>query len=225
MLTGNLSNYAVILGGLMNFINREQYENSSGIYAIENKINGKVYIGQTKMRFVKRYWHHCWKLSHNEHDNCYLQTDYDQFGADSFEFKILTVMDHTSNMDEMEQKWIAFYRESNRCYNIQEGGHHVNLDTYITKEARQIVGEKNRQRLLGSKLPESTKENMRKAAAKGSSSRLSKLTDSEVLEIAALIRAGKSDYAIAPIFNVTRENIAHIRKGHTWSHLTGFARS
>jgi len=101
----------------------------------------------------------------------------------------------------------------------------LNLDTYITKEARQIVGEKNRQRLLGSKLPESTKENMRKAAAKGSSSRLSKLTDSEVLEIAALIRAGKSDYAIAPIFNVTRENIAHIRKGHTWSHLTGFARS
>lgn len=209
----------------MNFINREKYENSSGIYAVVNKINGYAYVGQTKMRFVKRYWHHCWKLLHQDHDNCNLQKDYDDFGEDAFEFKILTVMDKKEDMDEMEQKWISFYRDAGTCYNIQDGGHHINIGSYIPAESRKIVGEKNRQRLLGSKLPESTKKHMRESAHKGSDNRLSKLNETDVLEIAYLIRAGKSDKQICEKFDVTRENIYHIRKGHTWSHLTGFQRS
>lgn len=58
----------------MEFIDKDIYKDQSGIYQIRNLINDKIYIGQTTMRFVKRYWHHQWKLTENTHDNKHLQT-------------------------------------------------------------------------------------------------------------------------------------------------------
>ena len=38
----------------MEFINQEQFKDNFGIYGIVNKINGKIYIGQTSERFLRR---------------------------------------------------------------------------------------------------------------------------------------------------------------------------
>ena len=51
-----------------------------------------------------------------------------------------------------------------------------------------------------------------------------KLNELDVVEIANLIKSGFSNREIAARYNVTHENIQHIRKGHTWSHITGFGR-
>lgn len=206
----------------MEFVEKDKYKDCSGIYAIENKMTGEAYVGQTKMRFVKRYWHHCWKLSHNDHDNHLLQSDYNIVGDSCFRFVVLAVMDKNDNMDDEERSWIAFYRRSSGSYNIQDGGHITNLSSYISKDARKVVGEKNRNRILGTKLPESTKAKMKESAHRGSDNKEAKLSEADVMEITNLIMSGVSDRDIANRYGVTRENIYHIRKGHTWRHITGF---
>lgn len=42
----------------MVFRNREENKDLSGIYKITEIESGKVYVGQTKMQFKKRFWHH-----------------------------------------------------------------------------------------------------------------------------------------------------------------------
>lgn len=62
-------------------------------------------------------------------------------------------------------------------------------------------------------------------AGLGSQAGRSKLTDDEVLKIMALVRAGESCSRVARQFNVTAANIAAIKNGRSWNHLTGIPRS
>lgn len=208
----------------MFFIDKDKYRDSSGVYAITNIANGKVYVGQTTMRFVKRYWHHCWKLAHNEHDNCYLQNDYNTYGKEAFNFKVLAVLGADDDINIIEQQWIAFYRSLGCCYNIQDGGQEKNLGRFLSEESKRKIGEKNREHMSGRKLPEQTRLHMRESAHRGSDNMTAKLNELDVVEITNLINSGFSNREIAARYNVTHENIQHIRKGHTWSHITGFGR-
>lgn len=63
----------------------------SGIYAIVNKVNGKMYIGSTRSTqgFSKRWASHKYKLNNNRQFNDYLQKSWNKYGADNFEFIIL----------------------------------------------------------------------------------------------------------------------------------------
>ena len=83
----------------MKFINQEEYKDNYGIYGIVNKINGKTYVGQTGERFLRRYWHHQWKLRDNSHDNDYLQNAWNKYGEDNFEFIILEVVNDQNLLD------------------------------------------------------------------------------------------------------------------------------
>ena len=46
----------------MEFINEQTMKNEIGIYKISNLVSGRVYVGQTKERFQRRYWLHQWGL-------------------------------------------------------------------------------------------------------------------------------------------------------------------
>lgn len=105
----------------MDFKNKNELSNLSGIYAILNNKNKSVYIGQTKMRFIKRYWHHVWKLKHNEHDNIHLQSDWNKYEPSDFIFKAIKIIDISepqSVFDEEETKYIKLAKEKYNCYNI-----------------------------------------------------------------------------------------------------------
>ena len=58
------------------------------IYRIQCKVNNKVYIGQTT-NYKERIKHHKYMLNKHIHTNKFLQTDFDKYGIDNFEFKIL----------------------------------------------------------------------------------------------------------------------------------------
>ena len=49
------------------------------IYKITNRINGKVYIGQTRMSLNVRWWHHC-----NRKDCPALHHAIKKYGAENF---------------------------------------------------------------------------------------------------------------------------------------------
>ena len=60
----------------------------SGIYKIENKVNGKVYIGSSNS--IKRRWQkHKALLRHGKHQNSHLQAAWDKYGEDNFSFSVI----------------------------------------------------------------------------------------------------------------------------------------
>lgn len=63
-------------------------KNISGIYKIENLINGKIYIGSC-INLYTRYHNHISKLNRDIHPNKYLQNSYNKYGAENFNITIL----------------------------------------------------------------------------------------------------------------------------------------
>lgn len=61
----------------------------SGIYTITNRVNGKVYIGESLD--IYRRWHkeHIPKLRKKQHYNKELQNDFNKYGEENFSFEVL----------------------------------------------------------------------------------------------------------------------------------------
>lgn len=75
------------------------------IYKIENKVNGKIYIGSTKDK-EERWKKHKWGLNNNCHYNQHLQRAYNKYGSDSFEFSVVEKVDEISNLIPREQHYM-----------------------------------------------------------------------------------------------------------------------
>jgi len=92
----------------------------SGIYAITNTRNGKIYIGST-INFENRWGHHRDDLRHGHHHNSHLQHAWNKYGEKAFEFGVLEYLDNLDELVKAEQFWMDIYREENReLYNIGE---------------------------------------------------------------------------------------------------------
>ena len=59
-----------------------------GIYKIENRVNGKIYIGSS-IDIPTRLMNHKYMLRLNKHDNEYLQKSYNKHGESNFIFSVL----------------------------------------------------------------------------------------------------------------------------------------
>lgn len=64
----------------------------SGIYCIINIKNSKRYIGSSK-NIRQRLWSHRSKLRKSKHDNAHLQSAWNKYGEQSFDYYILEVCD------------------------------------------------------------------------------------------------------------------------------------
>lgn len=86
-----------------------------GIYKITNKLNNKVYIGQSN-NVLRRL---------NEHKR-QRKVDIDSYinvlGVDNFEFEILEECSK-EELDKKEQQYIKQYNSIEDGYNIQQGGY------------------------------------------------------------------------------------------------------
>lgn len=100
--------------------NNHKKSNKSGIYCITNKINNKNYIGQTyDLRY--RWSRHKSDLNNNRHSNNHLQSAWNKYGAENFEYSILEYCD-LSVIDTREIYWINYYDSIKTGYNQCEGG-------------------------------------------------------------------------------------------------------
>lgn len=203
----------------MIFIDEERYKKEIGIYKITNIVNGLVYIGQTTQGFQKRYWMHQWHLRKGKHDNQHLQNAWNLYGENNFQFSVVEILPK-EKIDEREVYWIKFYRVLGKCYSIQDGGQPKRLVDFVSKESRRLVGEKNRQRLLGSHLSEETKEKM-SLSRKGKfvQKKTLKITPEQARAIKEKLISGFTPKEIMEELNIDYKPINGIISSNTWAHV------
>ena len=94
------------------------------IYCIYNKINGKRYIGSAH-RGRERWRSHRSLLRKNKHFSIHLQSSWNKYGEDNFEFQIIEEIQNFNNMSneelnnkliERESYWIKNYKSDNRDF-------------------------------------------------------------------------------------------------------------
>lgn len=95
----------------------------SGIYKIINKIDGKYYVGSSKNINIGRdcrFKSHLRYLKSNKHKNDYLQYAWNKYKKDSFEFKIVEIVDiNNQSLLEIEQKYLDIAKnEREKTYNL-----------------------------------------------------------------------------------------------------------
>lgn len=94
----------------------------SGIYKIENLINGKVYIGQS-INIEERWQSHLRDLRKNKHHNQHLQYSFNKYLECNFTFEIIELCD-IEELSTKEYIWMNKYNSYNEHY-----GYNINLPT------------------------------------------------------------------------------------------------
>ena len=112
----------------------------SGIYKIENLVNGKIYIGQSK-QIRQRWTEHKKELRHNRHRNEYLQRAWNKYGEDNFKHEILELCSE-EELDEKECYYINLYKtfDNDNGYNLTSGGGRRKEYSKSTREKLKING-------------------------------------------------------------------------------------
>lgn len=87
-----------------------------GIYKIENKINGKIYIGQS-IHIEQRWSEHLYQSSHCT----LLKYALAKYGQDNFTFEVIEECSQ-QELNEKEIYWIEFYNSYENGYNLTRGG-------------------------------------------------------------------------------------------------------
>lgn len=122
------------------------------IYKITNKVNNKVYIGQTVLGFKKRYGNtNWWDKTHNEH----LKNSVEKYGIKNFE--VDEVFDFAFSREELNIKeisYITMYKSNNKKfgYNKKDGGnnglHSIESRIKMSKAHKGIkLSEKTRKKM------------------------------------------------------------------------------
>ena len=99
------------------------------VYKWENKINGRVYIGQTlnKYGYKERWKQHIYQAEHNVHNNKF-HNAIRRYGVDNFNKEVLKCIEMNDKaelkkaLDILEIKYIEKYDSLNNGYNSTLGG-------------------------------------------------------------------------------------------------------
>lgn len=120
----------------------------TGIYKIENTVNGKVYIGQSKN--IEERWKSHIRASKSKASvgyNYYIHKAFRKYGIENFIFSVVEECE-PSELNEREVYWIKIYESVNNehGYNMTEGGdntsYHAQRPIYqIDIDTKEIVNK------------------------------------------------------------------------------------
>lgn len=118
------------------------------VYSINCKVNGKKYFGRSQ-ELEKRWRSHRNMLRKGTHNNVLLQNDWDNYGEDNFEFKILEVFHNKDEAEICEQKYIdSLAYEKYNISNAMDGG-----DTFTNNPRREEIRKLKSKNSSGDKNP------------------------------------------------------------------------
>jgi len=128
------------------------------VYSILNKSNGKIYVGLTKQG-KHRFTQHKYHLKRNTHPNQHLQSSWNKYGEDSFEFNVLEPCGD-DKLGGNENWWIEYFDSTNpkKGYNLKEGGDNGFKFTEESKKRMSLAQKgKTHSELTKQKMSESHK--------------------------------------------------------------------
>lgn len=146
----------------------------SGIYCIENTVNGKKYIGMAQ-DIAGRWRSHKCELKNNVHGNSYLQHAWNKYGEQSFKFYVLENVSK-KDLPSAEIKWISRLGTFGNGYNLTAGGE-GQYKRNLTDEQKAHLSEINmgaKNPNFGLKRSEETRKKMSEAMKGIKRSKLSK---------------------------------------------------
>lgn len=116
------------------------------IYKVQNKTNGKIYIGQTARDIKVRIDEHC------RHSSTAIDAAIAKYGIESFDVEQIDTAETIEELNEKEIYWIQFYSSmAPNGYNLCEGGdntigyHHKDISKrkMSVAKSKMYVGEGN----------------------------------------------------------------------------------
>jgi group I intron endonuclease len=115
-------------------------EHNYTVYMHKNKINGKVYIGITRQKPVKRRWKQgsCYKCCKK------FYRAIQKYGWNNFEHIILFENLTCNDACKKEIELIKKYNSIKNGYNISKGGKATNNKIHFTKEHKKKIGFANK---------------------------------------------------------------------------------
>lgn len=139
------------------------------LYQVTNKINGRMYIGQTCQGYKRRWYIHCWKAARGGEQRFHQSIR--KYGKENFEVKLLVVGPTLEWINDLEQKAIKLYDTFNNGYNDTKGGDGtVGIKSRLGKKhtaetkaklSASCIGRSSNRK--GVKLSEETKQKLRAA--------------------------------------------------------------
>ena len=139
------------------------------LYQVTNKINGRIYIGQTCQGHKRRWYVHCWKAARGGEQRFHQAIR--DYGKENFEVKCLMIGPSLEWINEMERRAIKLYDTFNNGYNDTKGGEGTvgiksRLGKKHTPETRAKLSASCMGRtspMKGVKMSEETKQKLRDA--------------------------------------------------------------
>lgn len=172
----------------------------SGIYVIENIINGHKYIGSA-INIKERWNEHIKQLKKNTHHSQHLQNAWNLYGEQAFNFLVLETC-FFLNLIEKEQQYLDLYKpEYNICKYAGSTLGHKHSEETKAKIGKASVGRTH---------TEATKKKIAKAN-KGNNHNLGRTASEETKQKMSLARKGKHHS------EETKQQISIATKGRTVS--------
>ena len=90
------------------------------IYKVTNKVNGKIYIGQTVRTLEQRKWQHLDAAKHGCKTHFYNAIR--KYGEDNFVFEVIDEASSIQELNALERYYIAKFNCIKEGYNMVDGG-------------------------------------------------------------------------------------------------------
>lgn len=169
------------------------------IYKIQNKINGKIYIGQTIGKLEHRMSQH----KANSKKTSVIGNAIQKYGWNNFDVEVIDEAETIEELNNKEIYWIGYYKSlSPNGYNLELGGRNALHE----EETRKKISKANKGRHLSEKSPRARKVYM------------FSLSGDFIKEYGSVREAGrKNKISSSQIASVCRGE-HFIAKGYRWSY-------